>query len=386
MGVKNNPNKIFQPQKLREAREVRGLTVRDLAQDVGLGSHQALSKYENGKSLPPADVLMKIMRVLDLPYSYFFDERIREEVGGIVYFRSRANATAKLKKIHKIKVAWLMKLYNYFEGFLDFPESDLFETQFNRNGMFTPTHYDEIEKIASNLRRHWNLNNGPITDITHLFEKHGIVVSIISGEDISIDACSKWVGNKLFIIVGNDRAVPSRIKFSLAHELGHYLIHKHVKEEEFNKKDVYKRMEDEANHFASSFLLPAQTFSDELVSTSLDYYRLLKERWQVSMQMMIYRSRELDIINEHQSAYLWKLIARKGWRIKEPNDEVLLKESPSILKEAVNLLVDNDVRTKKQLYEEIKLNKRDIEALTGLPMGYFDESEERGKIVSFKRR
>ncbi|MDA6083001.1 ImmA/IrrE family metallo-endopeptidase, partial [Escherichia coli] len=75
----------------------------------------------------------------------------------------------------------------------------------------------------------------------------------------------------LFILFGNDRSVPSRIKFTLAHELGHFLLHKSVKKEDFNKKDVYKRMEEEANHFASAFLLPAETFSNELVSHTLDY-------------------------------------------------------------------------------------------------------------------
>ncbi|MDA6130830.1 ImmA/IrrE family metallo-endopeptidase, partial [Escherichia coli] len=139
----------------------------------------------------------------------------------------------------------------------------------------------------------------PIDDITHLFEKHGIVVSIIKSDGFSIDACSKWFGNKLFILVGNDRSVPSRIKFTLAHELGHFLLHKSVKKEDFNKKDVYKRMEEEANHFASAFLLPAETISNELVSHTLDYYLLLKRRWQVSMQAMVYRSKELNLINEY---------------------------------------------------------------------------------------
>ncbi|MEK3821350.1 XRE family transcriptional regulator [Cytobacillus sp. FSL W8-0315] len=386
MGVKTNLNQVFRPEKLKEARESRGLTIRELATDIGLGTHQALSKYENGKSTPPAEVLIKLMNKLEVPFSYFFEDASYHSNNEIVYFRSKANATSKLKRIHEIKIAWLMKIFYYLDSILDFPPSDLPESIINHQDFFRPTDYKEIETIALTLRKHWNLNNGPIDNITRLFEKHGIVVSLIKSDNFSIDACSKWLGNKLFIIVGNDRSVPSRVKFTLAHELGHYLLHKNVKKSEFNTKEVYKRMEDEANHFASAFLLPAETFSNELVSHTLDYYLLLKKRWQVSMQAMVYRSKELNLINEYQASYIWKQIAKKGWRTKEPYDDVLLNESPTILQDAIELILNHHVKTKKQLCDELRLNQKDIEALTNLPPGYLIESRTGDNIISFKQR
>ncbi|MED1124956.1 helix-turn-helix transcriptional regulator [Bacillus atrophaeus] len=47
-GVKTNLNKVFCREKLKDARETRGLSIRELAEEIGLRTHQALSKYGNG--------------------------------------------------------------------------------------------------------------------------------------------------------------------------------------------------------------------------------------------------------------------------------------------------------------------------------------------------
>lgn len=385
MGVKTNLKREFRPEKLKEARESRGFTIRELAEKIGLITHQALSKYETGKATPPADILLSIMNLVNLPYDYFFSEEVCDSKQDIVYFRSKANTTTKLKRIHEIKMAWVIRIFKKLDTIIEFPTSDLPECFINKRDFFQPTDFVEIEKIAIKMRRYWNLNDGPISDITHLFEKHGIVVSSIKSDNISVDACSRWFNNKLFILIGNEQSASTRIKFTLAHELGHYLLHKYITKEEFNQKEIYKRMEEEANYFASSFLLPATTFSEELFSHTLDYYLLLKRRWQVSVQAMIYRSKELNLINEFQASYLWKQIAKKGWRTKEPYDDTILSESPSLLKEAIDLIIDNRVKTRKQLCEEFKLSKLDIELIANLPPGYLDEKKEQGKVVSFRK-
>lgn len=387
MGVKINSNKKFLPSRLKEARESRGLTMRELADLINANNHQIVSKYENGKSIPPAEVLMRIMSELKFPYDFFFSEEIdenREE--SVVYFRSRAKATAKLKKIHQIKISWLSRIYSYLDQVIEFPEINVPNYGNDHSQFFKTTSNNQIENIAKKLREHWNLNNGPITDMTHLLEKNGVIISAVKSDLFTIDACSKWINKNLFILVGNEKASASRIKFTLAHELGHSILHKNIKSEDFNKSEVYKRIEREANYFASAFLLPAESISKELISHSLDYYVLLKKRWQVSIQAMIYRSNDLNLITDFQTSYLWKQIAKKGWRIKEPLDDELVAETPNLIKEAIELIVDHHVETKQQLVQEIKLNPLDIEVISGLTPGYFNKINlVPNNVIKFKK-
>ncbi len=375
----------FQGSKLKEARESRGLTIRELTVELGLNNHQTLSKYENNQAVPPSNVLFNLVRVLKVPINYFYSEKPRIDVEMPVFFRSKANTTVKLKKIHRARINWVENIFNYLNTIIEFPDSKLPRIENKKSAVFTPTDFEEIEKLALKLRADWGLTNGPITNLIRLFEQKGIIVSMDSSNDGLIDACSKWTDNRMFIMIGSALSSPSRIKFTLAHELGHYLLHHHLSQEDFNKKDVYKRIEVEANYFASAFLLPAPAFSEELISHTLDYYKVLKKRWQVSIQSMIYRSKELNLINDYQANYLWKSIAKKGWKLSEPLDDELEQEEAKMLKDAIELIINHDVKSKKRLCEELKLNKEDIQNLTKLPKNYFEErAVNEGRVLTFR--
>ncbi|RUS55086.1 hypothetical protein QI30_08970 [Kurthia sp. 3B1D] len=375
----------FQGSKLKEARESRGLTIRELTTELGLNNHQTLSKYENNKAIPPSNVLFNLVRILKIPINYFYSEKPVIDAEIPVFFRSKANTTVKLKKIHQVRIGWVEEIFNYLNTIIEFPESKLPRIEKKKSTIFTPTDFEEIEKLALDLRVDWGLTNGPITNLTRLFEQKGIIVSMDNSNDGLIDACSSWDDNRLFIMIGSALSSPSRIKFTLAHELGHYLLHYHLSKEDFNKKDIYKRIEIEANYFASAFLLPAPAFSEELISHTLDYYKILKKRWHVSIQSMVYRSKELNLITDYQASYLWKSIAKNGWKLVEPLDDELEKEEAKMLKDAIELIINHDVKSKKYLCEELKLNKEDIQNLTRLPKNYFEERVvNEGRALTFR--
>ncbi len=70
---------------------------------------------------------------------------------------------------------------------------------------------------------------------------------------------------------------PGRIRFTLAHELGHYLCHRKFQDQfNCNEADTLewdtpeRQMENEANHFASYLLMPRKDFETQVGSNEFD--------------------------------------------------------------------------------------------------------------------
>ena len=70
--MSKNIREIF-AKKLRKARELKGLSQRELGLLTGL-SDKSISAYEQGRVMPPLDILPKLAKQLDQPLSYFLNE------------------------------------------------------------------------------------------------------------------------------------------------------------------------------------------------------------------------------------------------------------------------------------------------------------------------
>ncbi|RPK02404.1 hypothetical protein EH11_01734 [Bacillus subtilis] len=362
------------PERIRMGREAKGMTTREFADRIGV-SHQMVSKYENGQSMPTPSLLDKMILELNLPFRFFLKPLNENITGKPVFFRSRAISSKKLKKIHEIKLEWLIEVQHYLDNILDFPSVNL-PSNVKNNSFFQPLDFEDIDEIAMQLREAWGLNAGPISNLILLMEKNGIVVSKVTMADIKIDACSAWdKQGRPFILLGNNKRSFSRSRFDLAHELGHLILHRHLKLNEFNDKKIYNRLEEEADYFASSFLLPKESFMEEFISSSLEYFISMKKRWKLSIQALVYRASSLNLISDNQKSYLWRQISSKGWRKGEPF-EPAIEEIPVLLKQAFDLIIEHQVKSKNQLAEEISLNIEEIESLANLDEGFLREVDE----------
>ena len=177
---------------------------------------------------------------------------------------------------------------------------------------------------------------------------------------------------------------------TIAHELGHILLHPWSENLELVSKEEFKNREKQANMFASAFLLPADSFGKDIQAypTDWQYYQWLKKKWKVSMQAMAYRCRELKIITSNQFQYMMRQLSKKGWRITEPED-VPYYLHDNIFQGAIDLLKEEKILSSNSIIQTFKrygisMYPTDIEDLLGLRKGTLDITEVTPRIIQIK--
>ncbi|WP_196599630.1 helix-turn-helix domain-containing protein [Pectinatus frisingensis] len=355
----------IQAGKLIEARKARGYTVAEISKWLGV-SRQAVDKYEKGLMRPSVDVLQKYIELLEFPMTYFQSPipEISLPKTAILH-RSLATASAPSRDKVSVRAEWMNRVMFFLSQYCEFPEVTI---KLKKGRRIYST--EDIEQIAENLRSKWGLGLGPIDNLTILLQNQGIVVARTAIQVDKSDACSQWVGDQPYVFLTADKEAAVRSRFDLAHELGHILLH--YVEDGAVTRELIKELDKEANRFAGAFLLPRQTFAREIISTSLEYFIQLKKRWKVSIAAMIYRCKDLGILSENQTSYLWRQMAAAKMRTKEPLDDTLTIEQPTLFKDAFELLIDNNILTPQEIVEQIQLPVRDLSELCSVPMSVFD--------------
>lgn len=322
-------NNRFRGERLKNARLFRGLTLTELADRTGI-SKQSISQYENG-SVPDIQRVVTIAHQLGFPPEYFLQEDNCKTITEVTYFRSLTTATKMSRTSQSIKLEYVAKMFEILAQYVVFPTLNLPKVEFfGSDDEFDDdaqrAMQNEIEIIALKVREHWNLGLSPIADLQLTLEENGIIVTGFDTNDSKIDAFSQRTlidnGDVFFIAVGQGEKPKGRIFFDMAHELGHILLHPWSESLDLISKEEFKMRETQANMFASALLLPQELFLQEVQAypTDLNYYLLLKKRWNCSMQAMIYRAHQLKAISDNQYQYMMRQVSKKGWRTKEPGD------------------------------------------------------------------
>lgn len=377
--------KTFNGNRLRSARLYRNMTIKELAEKTGV-TKQAISQFENGLSSPSFETLLQLVNALKFPRDYFYeDDKIEIEIGN-TYFRAllTTNKKDRISQIEKTKI--LGKIYSFLNIYIEFPNQNVPEIDIEEKS---------IEEIAQAARCYWGLGNEPIPDMVYLLEKNGIIVTSFSTGDRFIDAFSQKqkINDKeqFFVILGEDKESVVRRQFSAAHELGHILLHNETLDIEQISRQEFREMESEANEFASAFLLPAKSFMNDLIyPNNLEFYIELKKKWKVSISAMIIRAYKLKAITYNQYQYLMRQISRKGWKTKEPLDDILQPSRPMVLRKSIDMLISNGVLTGEEIVKQLSryglsLDRIEIEKLLGLDEDTLITKKEYAPILNFRQ-
>jgi Zn-dependent peptidase ImmA (M78 family) len=210
--------------------------------------------------------------------------------------------------------------------------------------------------------------------MVHLLEAKGIEVYWLNVQSPCVDAVSYRRAAQPFVFLNTASTSGERCRLSAAHELGHLVLHP-----DLSSLDNHE-IEDEANRFASAFLLPREQFEAEAPRAPiLDLLLQLKNRWEVSVAAMIVRGYQLGRYSRWHYENAFKELSRRGWRTKEPGELALER---SRLHELVFAKLDEaGVRPSTFAYQ-LCLNVDDLLELTPAGRDYRAPRQHHLRIVN----
>lgn len=356
--------------RLREAREARGLSGASLADMLGV-SRQAIALYENDERSPSPEMVGRMSTALNLPQPFFL-RPVVEDHATTIFFRSRVSATKNARKKARTRRKWLDEITQYIAQSIELPSVNFPPCDFPADP--TKISNDDIERVATNVRRFWRLGDGPISDVTLLVENNGAIIAREPFDDEKVDAHSGWAADIPFIILSADKHSAVRSRFDVAHELGHLVLHRNVDDARLeNRKADLKLTENQADRFAGAFLLPHATFANDLSLPTLEALVALKPKWKVSVASMIMRAKHLGLISLERVDRLWISYGRRKWHGNEPYDDQLPVERPRLLSLAFDLALGERVIARDETLDDLAFAPSDIESLVGLPRGAFSD-------------
>ncbi|WP_182185508.1 helix-turn-helix domain-containing protein [Pectinatus frisingensis] len=361
--------KVLQPRRIKEGRLFRNLSQENLADELGV-TKQAISQYENGVVTPKSEIIYKLADVLEFPLNYF-SKGYSEKIITPIFFRKRKTSRKKYTIIFKTYINWMVDIYSYIEEYLKLPSLNLIRK--------THVYYsdDEIREAAIELRRAWGLGNGPISNVTLLLENNGFIISKTNLTPEKVDACSLFFTSvthekrPMIFLTSSTSSVRSRR--DIAHELGHQVLHSWMSVEDFEENEEI--IEHEADSFANYFLMPADAMERECFAIdSINSLLLMKKRWGASAQSILYYLHNLGLISNDEFENLKNQIYRKGWRKKEPFDDEIAQEKPNLIHDAITMLIDNGLKTAKNILDDLSLPANDVVALCGISKSFFNDN------------
>ena len=372
----------FVGERLCQARAIREMTSVSLASRIGI-SPATLTHYGRGRHTPTPYHFAQIAKALDFKPEFFLrplEQSVPEQVS---FARSRSTATRTMYRRAEYRRVWMRDIVGYLAQFLPLPEPDIPTPDLDFDWRSVST--DNIETLASEVRAHWNLTSGPISNVTLLSEKHGVIaVRFPFGSD-ALDAFSTWdrVDGRPYMALGADGQSAVRTRFNVCHELAHLVMHRSVTAREMSERSNFNLIEQQAHRFAAAFLVPASSFVNDLKTPTLDALLVLKPRWKASVKMLIHRTHDLGLIDEDYARRLYINYNRRGWNLSEPYDEDLAVESPVMVRHAFQALVDREIVVRAQVPADLPFNQDELEQLAGLPPGYFDDLPEDSDVWGF---
>jgi Zn-dependent peptidase ImmA (M78 family)/transcriptional regulator with XRE-family HTH domain len=307
--------------RIRRARLLRGLSLEALAQRLGDISRQALHKFELGEAAPNSTRLLQLAQALAVKPEYFF----RADTVDLAPLEFRKLARMPQFRQHQVQE----QIREHLERWLALERCFDAVADERRGGVCaahtlpasTPV---EAEAAARTVRQQWGLGSNAIANLTDVLESNGLKVALLDGPDDFDGACAATPDAQQVLIALNAQRPGERMRFTAAHELGHWLL-------ALPGTLSDKQKETCCHRFAGALLYPAERVRADFgghLRTRLHPAELLgaKRHNGLSAQAVLYRLRDLGLVSEAGYKASVIQLSSMGWRSQEP--EPLPPERP----------------------------------------------------------
>ena len=345
---------MFNGAKLKYVRMVNGFSRKELANKLDV-TEQAIGQYETGIIPPEFDILMKLNDLFGVSNKYFLNDQslpLLDIESNIVFRNSDREQRSKVE----FEKYYLSDIHGHLKFFSQKVKFFLDHLSVIKNKIVSD--YDDlddhiIETIASAAREMLNISSND--NLMTMLERNGTVV--LEKQLLNkTDACSVWIEDVPYIVLGSQQKSFVRRNFDLAHELGHLILHAKRDINMLDKKE-FAQFETQANHFASCFLLPRREFLEDLsfIKNKIshpDAYIELKKKWKVSIAAMGYKAFKEAEMTYQQYRYFNILLNKKGYKRIEPLDLEFLIATPLRIQKMFEFVFERNIVNLKRFLED----------------------------------
>ena len=297
-------------QRIKQFRLAKNYSLDELvAATGGIVSKVALSKYERGIIKPSNRVLAAIAKALNVK-TINLALQPNVKVQFVAYRKGSGLSKKEQSNVESLITSKLEDRVKIQDLLFSSSKPNLPVKSFKVKSI------KDVESFAIELRSKWKLGLDPISNLTELLENNFVHVIFIdnakSFDGISALVYANDTQLKAAAVVSKNHIPGERQRLNLAHELGHIVL------------DIAPNLDEErvAFRFGGAFLAPKDSVLN-IVGSRREHFQprelfILKKIFGISIQALLFRLRDLDIISQTSFSNWYRIINKNNWKKNEP--------------------------------------------------------------------
>jgi len=314
------------------------------------------------------EILENIASITNYPLSFFYKQDVKRPISSF-YYRKRVVAGPK-KNLFQLeaKMDIIRGAIDELLKSVDLPEFNLPNIDLSLRSDTSTNFKEKAEEAARKTRDFLKIPSGPIDRMIYHLEKHGIIIFQITPDIEKFDGITLVLDSGQPIIFINKNIPNDRKRFTIAHELGHLVMH--IGRFESLNLDLDRDEEMETNSFASEFCMPAFESIKDLLDLNFEELGTLKSYWKLSKAAILLKAKQIEAISPEKYKFMIIRLSQRGERKTELGTVPL--DEPTLINRLIDLHLGDLGYTKSELAEILGLTVSDFDL-------YFSKSND-GKL------